>query len=128
MNREIKFRGLQKDGKFAYGKLLSDSAIGRWGNSEIYNYSNVYLGTVGQFTGLLDKNGVEIYEGDIIQIDEYSSFEGTGKGIVDFLNGSFVCLYGQDAYGKDKLDNINTVNDSREVVGNIHQNPELLQS
>jgi uncharacterized phage protein (TIGR01671 family) len=86
--------------------------------------------TRNQFTGLHDKNGKEIYEGDIIQ-------SVNTKGVIEYGKGKFGINWD---YGADKqtmlgawgqVDNLRTMDDDYNsgvvVIGNIYQNPELLK-
>lgn len=93
--------------------------------------------TVGQYTGLHDENGKEIYEGDIIEFS-YDVFTGNfdtkvGRGIIEFIDGAFYIKPFEIEGKKIKdIDNeewflIYTVNiDTLKVIGNIYDNPELL--
>jgi len=79
--------------------------------------------TVGQFTGLADKNGQEIWEGDIIK----TQFADVGLRLVIFRDDGF--CDGND-WNKNGVD-IGIIPDNSyfrkcEVIGNIHENPELL--
>lgn len=74
--------------------------------------------TVGQFTGLTDKNGKKIFEGDIVDI----LTENEEIGVVEYEDGGF--LVSADGFCVDFHSNINGTD--LEVIGNIHDNPELL--
>ncbi len=78
--------------------------------------------TVGQYTGLTDKNGVKIFEGDIILVDEHTmyvvKFSLERMGFEPFAKG--------DGCGCCEVDTVRYEYQSIEVIGNIHENPELL--
>lgn len=125
MAREIKFRGKDVD----TGGWIDGNLIQRKGyypgimypheeNGKVYNrVCVVEPETVGQFTGLLDKNGKEIYEGDIYRYDN-----------PDSINEVSYCAGGGFA-GFDLTPAIHSENRllDVEVIGNIHDNPELLK-
>lgn len=88
---------------------------------------------VMQYTGLKDKNGKEIYEGDIIEFS-YDMFVGNfdtfvAKGKVVFKEGAFyVEIFENERTTKDEAYLLYSINlDTIEVIGNIHDNPELLE-
>ncbi len=119
MNREIKFRAWDKSmKKMTYPKL--------WDNSMPSNWEHWF--DLQQFTGLLDKNGKEIYEGDVvlafgtnIVIEEYRGSFGyfTSKGQ---MHQDFHAIATHNA-----ISIIGNVLTKIEVVGNIYENPELIK-
>jgi uncharacterized phage protein (TIGR01671 family) len=129
--RTIKFRGKDFAGTWWYGYPSLYE-----GNPVIHPLQCVGASmlvdedSVGQFTGLTDKNGKEIYEGDIVQ---WGDSEHKIKQVVEFRNGAFGYVY--DTIGSfvpyaanTNFDFAAVGTDKRfEVVGNIHDNPELLE-
>lgn len=83
--------------------------------------------TVGQYVEMNDKNGNKIFEGNILAIDEYSTFNGTTKGIIRIYNGKYVSFYGQDILERDCYDEICDACKERIIISNIYENAELLE-
>lgn len=131
--REIKYRGLktfqifngETNSVWIYGFYLKRGTYGDPGpQAHIFVYENGYEGyrveaeTIGQFTGLLDKDGREIYEDDII------SFDDGNIGIVEFTRGCFVVKYGKENVTRSLYEIHNWSN--VKILGNRFENPELL--
>lgn len=128
--RTIKFRGKRVDnGEWIYGDLIHRDVLNDVCIANRNKTRCVLPETVGQFTGLTDKNEVEIYEGDIIKICVSDAFHSgnnlhTSFECVEFNNGCFGVIYG---IHRDfiRLDGFHKT--TFEVSSNIHDNPELLK-
>ncbi|QTG83453.1 YopX family protein [Bacillus amyloliquefaciens] len=136
--REIKFRGMGINGEWHYGNLsIIKQRIKSMGidpGSYISNKAGVPFAysvrpeTVGQYTGLKDKNGLEIYEGDIVRITSEDDEEEFNICEVKYSGGAFQV----DVSGLSSDYDVTAVGwveyTTIEVIGNIHKNPELIES
>ena len=142
MNREIKFRGLnKKTNKMWYGlphKGVNEKTYIRCCDG--FLTAEIDPETLGEFTGLHDKNGIEVYEGDILRFppkndwenNNYSCFEvffHDGDGNSDYNIGysmSRMHNHGAVCGGCIPAFKPKTVKQMA-VIGNIYDNPELLE-
>ena len=141
--REILFRGKRKVcDELVYGfPFISRNGEykikwydGYYGSSKT---SEIYPESIGQFTGLTDKNGEKIFEGDVVKFTD-SPFGYSYTGVVCFNEGSFCIKY--EYWEKEKFHRIGQTDKWRdmgasgivtyqyEILGNIHDNPELLEN
>ena len=130
--REIRFRGrdLENDNQWRYGSLIQyphGECVIVVTDSDVKELSyEVDPDTVGQDTGLKDINGTDIYEGDILQVtldelaDDRTPVKVVGNTTAGFLLEDDYSLY---SYLADIF-----INEEKYVViGNIHDNPELME-
>ncbi len=137
--RESLFRGKRlSGGKWVEGSLLQVTLDGEtwwliFGDDFIRSgtgisamqHAAVDPNTIGQFTGMTDKNGKKIFEGDILKF----SYTGENKGVegmetVVFKNGKFGVEWG---WHRELVALDGFANTTMAVIGNIHDNPELVE-
>jgi len=127
MDREIKFRAWV-DSRHGFGKMINWEGLQEpfdpWESEQSYldfllKYKNVKDGDIlMQYTGLKDKNGKEIYEGDVVKTDNITA---SGEIVWDRFAWFIKLPREKDFYHQF----IDATGQSHEVIGNIYENPEL---
>ena len=134
--REILFHGKRADnGEWVEGDLLQTKYHSGHIEYQIMPQTPVSSAvpvlpeTVGQYTGLTDRNGKRIFEGDICKFKRFNDVH-VGEIVFNVTTASFVMryqsivgVYGEKATHKMLL----SVCDDIEIIGNIHDNPELME-
>ena len=133
--REILFRGKRTDsGEWVYGNYCIAEKLDKSGVEyfiiEIEAEGSQYYvipETVGQYTGLTDKNGKKIFEGDIVNVAYNPKYTGISKDRI----GNFEVVFNNGCFMKGSIQNNGLYHfipsDETTVIGNIHDNPELLK-
>jgi uncharacterized phage protein (TIGR01671 family) len=122
--REIKFRGFnRKNNVWLYGFYLQNRGAhfivpDEFADGKSWDDYEIDPATLGQYTGLKDRNGREIYEGDILH-DHFCN----NRYVVLFDGGSFDVMSTLDKSGNYLSDVVGDI----EIIGNIHDNPELMK-
>lgn len=127
MAREIKFRAKRLDnGEWAYGDLHLRTPHAHI-HSEVGSKAFIDTDTIGQFTGIKDTSDKEVYEGDILRVTSLYERNLGQQKIVEVMYddkaGAFMAYMGAEVYlGIVECDH------QIDIIGNIHDNPELLNN
>ena len=129
--REILFRakrlsgGVWAEGDLSRCVVVGETHIRRIEKNLSTTTHKVDPETICQYTGLTDKNGRKIFEGDIVSapFTGYAGKTRERKGVVEFVNGAFSVNWNDsEEYGKNFVGYVNDI----EIIGNIFDNPELI--
>ena len=129
--REILFRGKRKDNEeWVHGDLWCNPygkrvvcIVSPINNQGTTGGNEVDAETVGQYTGMVDKNGTKIFEGDIVDFSDRSDGDNYGGVVYDADETEFGIDFGSTYLGLGRHYHSRDI----EVVSNIYDNPELLK-
>jgi len=138
--RDIKFRALKddmSDCNFVYGNLIYDC----YGNPRIQEsietdllFTSCFKGTESQYTGLKDRNGNEIYEGDILKEEAprgnmYKIWRENGGLVINQFQDDFFKPFDKIQFwsGLSDMQTTSFIEGNLEIIGNIYESPELLK-
>ena len=126
----LKFRIWSKE-KGVFLETMDSGGMVFTTNGYEWHGLNMFLGShfvIQQFTGLKDKNGREIYEGDIVKGINLYNFTGEFKGIINYFPCRFIysVKYPNNGNGGGVLDATEVEEHCLEIVGNIFENPSLI--
>ena len=141
--REIIFRGKKDDDEWVYGSFCMDALEQFNGLCGVDGFIRLYdkgkgkmqtyevdRETVGQYTGLMDKNGKRIFEGDIVAQNWYDYDEPRDDSFGKVVFCEYDCSFSVMDVNKDgfmPLGRCGSYHWEVEVIGNIHDNPEMLK-
>lgn len=127
--REIKFRGVflnHIDHSFSHFQYWGLNLLGDGSHQWLGSNSSSYHKVSQQFTGLYDKNGKEIYEGDILSSYYHLEKGKPNHAPVVYKNGAFTWHGKPLGYDEEALEPSST--DWSIITGNIYENPELIDT
>ncbi|HAP2574349.1 TPA: YopX family protein [Listeria monocytogenes] len=116
-------------GSWAYGGIFENKIISRNLDMDSHYHGfiseiEIDLKTIGQYTGLKDKNGKKIFEGDIVDISVYDRLDWSSiKGKVVFLNGAWLV----EDVGHFAI-TLQSETNEIEIIGNVHENLGLWEA
>lgn len=127
MNREIKYRGLSAiDGEWVYGYYFLDQGVNRINSGD--KIHPVHKKSIGQFIGIIDKNGKEIYEGDYDENYDVVYWcdkrNGWSMKAYNFTNKEIIFCHCYNCKGNFELSELKRK--TIVIIGNIFSKPEIL--